>query len=439
MRLKRCAQGISLLVILLSACAFILDDPAILLAGSTLLAGLCGLWYSFDRRFRSTVASVRVQRSLERAVVRTGTTLRVTTAITLQVPVHMQASVSEILPAGIVVQDGETAASSGTSPEPVAHRLAYRITPLVHGTMHFSGVTLVAQDNFFENSIVLSAEPFRGPALSVQPRGLFEPSGRGLTAETREIEKMALLSGLGVRAMREYYAGDDLRRIDWKLTAKHNKLFVREYAGVVNLPPLIVVDLPWRGVPYPAEAFERMVAAVAGMVEHSTKMHQYSTVLLISGPNILHFLIEEKDLQRSISALREWMHPVERTAHFYRMADRSDLRSRVRALETRSGRTQDPSTQKFLGSVKKQYLRSLGAHQTHAFNAQVARTLSPLTVDEVYVFSLVAGDASHLVHLIRQAKAMKLRVHVRIPQLPDPVSSPNSPGRLGADTVEAFA
>jgi uncharacterized protein (DUF58 family) len=305
--------------------------------------------------------------------------------------------------------------------------------------MHFSGIRFAAQDYFFEESIALSAELFRGPVLSVQPRGLFEPSGRGLTAETREIEKMALLSGLGVRAMREYYAGDDLRRIDWKLTAKHNKLFVREYAGVVNLPPLVVVDLPWRGAPYPPDAFERMVAAVAGLVEHSTKMYQYATVLLISGPNILHLIIEEKDLQRSISALREWMHPVERTAHFYRMADRSDLRTRIRALDARSGRTADPSTQKFLDSLKKQYHNSLGAQQTHVFNAQLSRALSPLTADEVYVFSLFTGDASHLVQLVRQAKAAKLRVHVRAPQVLDLASSFLSPGRLGADTVEAFA
>jgi uncharacterized protein (DUF58 family) len=438
-RLKRCAQGISLLVILLSACAFILDDLAVLFAAGSLLAGLCGLGYLFDRRFRQAVASVRVERSPERSVVRTGTTIRMITAITLQVPAHMQVQVSEILPAGVVVQDGQTNASYGTSPAPVTFRLAYRITPVVHGTMHFSGVRFVAQDYFFEESIVLSAEPFRGPSLSVQPRGLFEPSGRGLTAETREIEKMALLSGLGVRAMREYYAGDDLRRIDWKLTAKHNKLFVREYTGVVNLSPLIVVDLPWRGAPYPSDAFERMVAAVAGMVEHSTKMYQYATVLLISGPNILHLIIEEKDLQRSISALREWMHPVERAAHFYRMADRSDLRTRIRALEARSGSTPDPSTRKFLTSLKKQYHSSLGAQQTHTFNAQVGRALSPLTVDEVFVFSLFVGDASHLVQFIRQAKAAKLRVHVRAPRVPDPVSFAVSPGRLGADTVEAFA
>lgn len=439
MRIKRCTQGISLLVILLFACAFILDDLAILLAGSTLLAGLFGLWYSFDRRFRQAVASVTVARSLERAVVRTGTTLRVKTAITLQVPAHMQVGVSEILPAGIVVQDGETLASSGTTAAPVTWKLAYRITPVVHGTMHFSGITLDAQDPFFESSIALSAEQFRGPVLSVQPRGMFEPSRGGLSAGNREIEKMAVLSALGVRSLREYYAGDDLRRIDWKMTAKHNKLFVREYAGIMNLPPLIIVDLPWRGAPYPGDEFARMVAAVTGQVEHSTTMNHFSTVLLISGPNILHVIIEEKDLQRSLSELREWMHPVERTAHFYRMTDRSDIRRRIRALEIPSDRIPDPSLEKFLGSLKKQYLSSLQAHQTPAFNSQIARTFSTLSVDEVYLFSLFTGDTSHLHQLIRQAKAMMLRVHVRVPKGLDLVSFPQSPGLLGADTVEAFA
>ena len=135
--MRRCAQGISLLVILLFACALILDDLAILLAGSTLLAGLFGLWYSFDRRFRQAVASVSVARSLERAVVRTGTTLRVKTAITMQVPAHMQVSVSEILPSGVVVQDGEINASSGTSALPVTWKFAYRITRLCTGPCSF--------------------------------------------------------------------------------------------------------------------------------------------------------------------------------------------------------------------------------------------------------------------------------------------------------------
>jgi len=182
-----------------------------------------------------------------------------------------------------------------------------------------------------------------------------------------------------------------------------------------------------------------MVAAVAGQVEHSITMNHYSSVLLISGPNILHGIIEEKDLQRSLSELREWLHPVERTAHFYRMTDRSDLRRRIRALEIPSDSTPDPSFEKFLGSLKKQYLSSLQAQQPSAFNSQIARTFSTLTVDEVYLFSLFTGDVSHLHQLIRQAKAMQLRVHVRVPKGLDPESFPVSPGLLGADTVEVVA
>ena len=99
----------------------------------------------------------------------------------------------------------------------------------------------------------------------------------------------------------------------------------------MNLPPLIIVDLPWRGAPGNGDAFSRMVSAVAGQVEHSTTKYHSSTVLLVSGPNILHFIFEEKDLQRSLSELREWMHPVERTSHFYRMTDRSDIRRQIRS------------------------------------------------------------------------------------------------------------
>jgi hypothetical protein len=168
-------------------------------------------------------------------------------------------------------------------------------------------------------------------------------------------------------------------------------------------------------------------------------MNHYATVLLISGPNILHFMVEEKDLQRSLSELRELMHPVERTAHFYRMTDRSDLRRRIRALEIPSDRTPDPSFERFLGSLKKQYISSLQAQQTPAFNSQIARTFSTLTVDEVYLFSLFTGDVSHLHQLIRQAKAVQLRVHVRVPKGLDQESFPIAPVLLGADTVEVVA
>jgi uncharacterized protein (DUF58 family) len=436
--MRRCAQGLGLLVVLLFTCAFILDDMAVLFAGATLLACLLVQYLSFESRFRRAVASLSLERTLERTMVRKGATVRVATVITLTVPAHLQVTVSENIPSGVVIQDGETSVVAGPGLASRTHRLTYRVGAMLHGTISFSGLTCSARDFFFENSIVLSSAPFGGQILFVQPRGLFEPSSKRATSETREIEKMSVLSGYGIRAIREYYTGDDLRRIDWKLSAKHDKLFVREYTGVMSLPPLLVVDLPLRGAPYSVEDFGRMVAAVAGIAEYSVRTYQYVSVIIISGPNILHVIGEEKDLQRCMSVLREWMHPVERTVHFYRTADRSDLRRQIRALEAGMDEHPDPGTAGFLSSLHRHYSVALSHQRTPAFIAQIVRALSPLAMDEVYIFSLAGGDTSHLRQIIRQAKTMKLRVHLRMPGTSSHPAEPAAFGQQGADTVEAF-
>jgi uncharacterized protein (DUF58 family) len=437
--LKRCAQGLSLLTVLLLSGAFILDDMAALLAAGILLCALCGQYLLFNRRLWGIVRSVGVERSLSRSLVRRGTTLHVTTTITVTVPPRMQVGITERIPTGVAVQDGVTSLAADPLPSSQTIRLSYRITSVMHGTMVFSGLTLRVNDLFFEDSIDLVAERFCGPSLFVQPTGMFEPSSKRVSIETREIEKMSAISGLGIRAHREYYAGDDLRRIDWKLSAKHDKLFVREYTGVTSLPPLMIVDLPWRGAPYPLAEFDRMVAMVAGMVEYSIRTYQYVSILLISGPNILHLMEDEKDLQRCISVLREWMHPVERTVHFYHAADRSDLRSHIRSIETAQETTTDAATVRFLGSLRGYYLTTLQNQKMYAFTGKVVRTLSSLTMDEVFVFSLFSGDISHIRQIVKQAKTAKLRVHVRMPGSVEPHSRVSYQARLGADSLEVFA
>jgi uncharacterized protein (DUF58 family) len=437
--LRRYARGWGLLAILLSAGAFILDDMAVLLAAGMLLSGLCGQYLIFDRGFRAMAGSVQVRRSLERSLVRRGTTIRVTATITVTVPPRVQAGITERIPTNVAVQDGVTSVTADSAASPQTIRLAYRITPLVHGEMNFSGLSLMGRSLLFEDRIELLAGQFSGPALFVQPTGMFEPSSRRTSTETREIEKMSVLSGLGIRALREYYAGDDLRRIDWKLSAKHDKLFVREYAGVMSLPPLIIVDLPWRGAPCPSKDFDRMVAMVAGMVEYCARTYQYVSVLVISGPNILHFMGDEKDLQRCMSVLREWMHPAERTVHFYRITDRTDLRNHIRSAGSAQDRTTDAATLRFLGTLQKYYLATLQNQRRYAFTGQIVRVLSSLTADEVFLFSLFNGDISHIREIVKQAKTAKLRVHIRMPETQEPGMRAVYQGQLGADSLEAFA
>jgi uncharacterized protein (DUF58 family) len=352
----------------------------------------------------------------------------------------MRAAITEQIPAALAVQDGITSVTAEASGSPQTFRLNYRITPLVHGEMKFAGLKVSGTGLLFEDQIDLASAHFCGPSLFIQPAGMFEPASRRTMTETREIEKMSVLSGLGIRALREYFSGDDLRRIDWKLSAKHDKLFVKEYAGILSLPPLIIVDLPWRGSPGSSEEFSRLVSAVAGMVEYCSRTYQYVSVLVISGPNILNVIEDEKDLQRCMSALREWMHPAERTVSFYRMADRADLRSRIRDAGIARDATADAATIRFQDTLKKYYSMSLQSQQSTAFAGQIARALSSATADEIFLFSLFSGDISHLRQVVRQAKTEKLHVHVRVPKSAGrETARAEYQQQLGADSLEVFA
>jgi hypothetical protein len=208
---------------------------------------------------------------------------------------------------------------------------------------------------------------------------------------------------------------------------------------VINLPPLLIVDLPWTGDSPSDSDFNRLVAAVAGMAEHSVKTFQSVSVLIVSGPNILEYIGGEKDIQRCMSALREWMHPVQRSVHLYHTLDRADMRHHIRTLEEQIPDVEDIPVRRFYSALHKNYKTALQHQRNPAFSGQLVRTVSPLTIDDLFLFSLGTGDASHIRLIIRQARSMKLRVHVRVPDM-GIISSPTTGwSRMGADTMEAFS
>lgn len=437
MLLKRCARAICLLAILLIAGAWILDDPVVFFSGVVLVAGLLVWYYRFERLFHDTVRSVEIKRSLERSRLLKGATTRVSTSVTLRVPPGIQVDIRELLPPALAVQDGTTSLQIHTSEPSGSYTLSYRITPVIHGEFSFPGISLKVQDHFFENAIDLSHDRYSGPLLTVQPVGLFESSSKW-SVESREIEKMSLVSGLGVRFLREYYAGDNIRNIDWKLSAKFDKLYVREFTGIVNISPLFIIDLPWSGSPYSVRDFDRMVASAAGIIEHSVRSFQSVPLLLVSGPNVLSFIAEERDPEHCMSLLREWMHPAERIVHEYRIHDRFDLRLQVRALENQTPHEGDSRLLPFYSLVKKRCLMVIPHQKTNSFAGRLNRIFSGIAVDEIFVFTLGIGDKSHLRQIIRQARSMKFRVHLRTPATGADSFEPAYWGRQGAETLEAF-
>ena len=245
------------------------------------------------------------------------------------------------------------------------------------------------------------------------------------------------MTGLGVRLIRDYIAGDDLRRIDWKLSAKHDKLLIREYSAVISLSPLILVDLPFRGISYSRTDFERMVTAVAGLVEKTAGAGSQVSVLLISGPNILHLIEREKDLNRCMSELREWLHPAEQTDFFYRFSDRSDLRDHLRRISSGSGGGSTPEKGQYLLSLGRILHAALQEQRTPVFFGQLSRILARLAADEVFYFSLACGDTSPLRQIIRLAgKNRAGKIHLRIPAPTSEVRAVTM--RMGVDSVEDY-
>ena len=342
-----------------------------------------------------------------------------------------------MLPETASLQDGEISTPVLERGPRRQLRLAYWITATAHGTRQFRGICLRASNRFFEDRIELTVQRFRSAVLQVQPRSFFEAQAGGGAGGTMEIEKVSHMTGFGVRSIRDYLLGDDLRRVDWKLSAKHDRLLIREYSAVISFSPLIIVDLPLRDTPYSRIDFERMVAAVAGIVEKTVRASDKVSVLLVSGPNILHLIEKEKDLDRCLSELREWLHPAEQNEFFYRFSDRSELREHLRRISSGSGGDSTPGKQQYHMSLGRILTAALQEQRTPAFFAQSGRILAGLGTDEVFYFSLSRGDTSTLRQIIRLAGKKKAgKIHLRIPV---PTREERSAGmRMGADSVEDY-
>jgi len=125
--------------------------------------------------------------------------------------------------------------------------------------------------------------------------------------------------------------------------------------------------------------------------------------------------------------------------HLYRTSDRSDLRSRVRAIENLGSEERDASGTEFLLRLKRHYQAGLSEQRVLTFTGQIIRTIGQVTADEMYVFSLGCGDISHLRQLVRQARAMKMHVHLRVPSRKESVWSASSTTGFRVDSLEAFA
>lgn len=414
MQASRCTQGIGVVILVLLTGALVLDDMAMLLAGGTLVTGLCGQYLLFDTRRRAIIASIRVERTLSRNPVRKGNPVQVSTRLTFRGAPRIRVCITDLLPPNTVLSDGTHAISAPADGGDQGYSFRYRIAPVVHGSQPFGGLDVTVRNLFFSATLALTSPPYREPVLSTLPTGMFQTTTSESPEGARDNRKASVWSSLDVHSLREYTVGDDLRHVDWKVSAKHDKIFIRKYSSPKAHPPLVIVDLPWIGMPVPEKEFGRMISEVTGLVSQTLQSYQNQSILFISGPNVLHLIRDEKNPSRCLAELREWLHPAERVVHFYHMPDRSDLRSHVHHCDAAARMSSDPRIATFEETLRDRFRDILLYQRNPAFASHAARAVSQIQMTEAFLFTLGIGDTSHIRHIVRPLRNQGIRVEVRI-------------------------
>jgi len=394
----------------LGTAAIVLDTPSLYLAAFSLVLFSAALAIRFRRRMHRIVASARITRSADSRVVPQGGSAAITTEFSCSPVPGILLRVRDVLPPAAQTYPANATAIVASDGSAVLH---YNLIPLVPGSVEIEGTVVTVADPFYSASLVMASAPFRGLELTVHPHPAYERLSETKDFTAREKDTPVIFRGSGIRAIREYLHGDDLRFIDWKMTAKHDRMFVREYAAAENLPPLIVLDLPDRSFPVPDDRMAHLVSSVTGEALTALRNCGSVSLFLISGVNVVDVLLNETGIHRVTTLIRRSAHPQVRLHHAYRWKNRAGMRGFIRKIGSAASRRDEEDHSLFLARIAQIYKKSLASPDVPLFPSQVKHLLHSLQLEEIILYSFFEGDLSHVRELAFQAKVKGIRLRPR--------------------------
>lgn len=131
---------------------------------------------------------------------------------------------------------------------------------------------------------------------------------RGMVKETLGGQYHSRFKGQGIEFddFREYQAGDDVRFLDWNVTARMNEPFVRKYIEERELTVMLVVDVSGSGDYGSQEDSKRERAAeVAAVFAFSAVQNQDKVGLLLVSDRVEEYLPARKGSAHALRILRD--------------------------------------------------------------------------------------------------------------------------------------
>jgi uncharacterized protein (DUF58 family) len=165
-------------------------------------------------------------------------------------------------------------------------RAAYRVPTQRRGRYEIGPLRASVGDPFG-----LSSRTWRAAGLDeviVQPRvhdvmPLPEGGGEDLDSDDRRVVGQLDVAGEFLM-LREYAPGDDLRRVHWKSTARHQRLMIRQDESRRRAPVLVLLDV--RSSAHDRASFELAVEAVASIVTSLERDQRRVEVRTTSGERL---------------------------------------------------------------------------------------------------------------------------------------------------------
>ncbi|QYZ77927.1 DUF58 domain-containing protein [Methanofollis formosanus] len=351
-----------------------------------------------SRRFATVASGLKVTRELGNTAVRQDSIVSVQVRVGAALPPGCRVEVEDLPPAGVQVVGGSTCLSL-IGPLPEEGVISYSMVVPTEGEVVFMGFVLRIPDPFFPRSAIFRGEGMRLPALMVRPERRFTTQKGEQGGTGPESPHLSGGTGGTVRSFREFVNGDDVRRIDWKVSAKQDSLHVKVYADEEDRPPLIFVDLPRGGASQHART--ALKEAVRSAVAASVQTHGRTSLMAVRGPNLLIYLPLEADYTRAMQALAGGENTTAEETYFYRARTAPSLRTNLNAILYGAGNGNRDgnghrATLDYREKLSAVYGSVLRGRERTVYERQLAQAVWRLKPRRIELFSCRDGDQSHL-------------------------------------------
>lgn len=112
--------------------------------------------------------------------------------------------------------------------------------------------------------------------------------------------------GLEFEDVREYQPGDDIRSIDWNVTARSDKTYVKNFREERELTVMLVVDVSASGLfSHTPKAKSELIAEIGALLAFSAIKNQDNVGLLLFSSEVELYLKPKKGVRHILRIIRE--------------------------------------------------------------------------------------------------------------------------------------